>query len=440
MCEAEQKRIRDLEKAIAEQQRQIEELKKRLRVAESAEAREKERLFKPRLRHHLQRPGGRVGHPGVSREAPEQVDETVELRLEGCPVEGCGRPVSGPADVRDHYVTELVPARPRTTRYRVPRYRCPEHGLVSTPIPDALPGTRFGLGLMLWVSFHRLLGLPFRKIQRLLREVHGLPVSHAALIAMNHRVTRELRPIYDRMREEIRNADAVYADETHWKVSGRDRYLWAFVSEAIALFAMERSRGSKVVRKHLGDDFQGALVVDGFPGYDRLDFRKQRCHVHILRELREVLHRRSGTTLQFRRFAKKARRLFRDSERCAKRVKDPEERKRWKAHHEERLDAIVAKRTTDPDAIRISKTLRRYRDEWFLFLVEDIEPNTNRVERPLRGPVTVRKVSYGSRSDYGAEDVAVAWSVAETCRMAGQGFLEVARGAMRAAATGPSKT
>lgn len=437
MCEAEPKRIRELEDKLEKALRTIEELKKRLRVAEGAEVREKERLFKP-LRRRFRRPGGRKNHPGVSRRTPEP-DETVELALASCPVEGCGQPLSGPWDIRDHSVTELLPARPWTTRYRVPRYRCPVHGLVSPAVPNALPGARFGVGFMVWLAYHRLLGVPFGKIRRLLLDLYGLPISKAALISIHHRTVEELRPIYDRLQEEIRNAEAVYADPTGWRVNGQNRSLWGFISEAAALFAVEKGKGQAVVRKYLGDDWDGTLIVDGYPGYDQLDFQKQRCHVHLLRELREVLHRRSGATLQFRRFAKKAKRLFRDSERCAERVKDPVERERWKAHYESRLDRLLARRWTDPDAVRISKTLRRYRDEWFVFLVEEVDPNTNRVERPLRGPVTVRKISHGSRSEEGARAVAVVWSVAETCRMRGLSFLEVVQRAL-ATTAGPSRT
>lgn len=439
MCEAEQKRIRELEKKLEEALRRIEEFKKRLRVAETAEGRERARLFKSRTRRRWRRAGARKGHPGVSRRTPEP-DETVELALEGCPAESCDEPLSGPLDSHDHTVTELVPARLKTTRYIVPRYRCPVHGIVSPPVPGALPNARFGIGLMLWVAFHRLLGLPYGKIGRLLASMCGLRVSTATLISLNHRVVEELRPIYDRLRGEIRHAEAVYNDDTGWRVNGEDRYLWGFVAEAIALFTVEKGRGARVVRRVLGGHWPGTLIVDGYPGYDRLDFEKQRCHVHLLREIRDVLHRRSGAPLQFRRFAKKVKRLFRDSERCAKRVKDPEERARWKSHYEERLDGITEQHYTDPDASRISKTLRRYRNEWFLFLVRKIDPNTNRVERPLRGPVTIRKISHGSRSEKGAQAVAVAWSVAETCRMRGQEFLEVAQKALTAAAAGTSKS
>lgn len=437
MCETEQKRIRELEDRLEKALKTIEELKKRLRVAEGAEAREKLRLFKPRVRRRHKRPGPPEDHPGVSRESPEP-DETVELGLAECPAEGCREPLSGPVDLHDHFVTELIPARLKTTRYVVPRYRCPVHGLVSPPVPDGLPHARFGIGLMAWVAFHRVLGVPYRKIQRLLRHLCGLRLSRAALIAMVERVARELKPIYHRLKEEIRCAEAVYADETRWKVEGKDRSLWAFVSEMVTLYGVEKGKGGKVIRKYLGKSWDGTLGVDGYPGFDSLEFRKQRCHLHLLRELDDVLHRRSGASLRFRRFAKKVRRLFHDSERCAERVADPGERARWKTHYEARLDRFLDRRFTDPDEFRISKTLRKYRNEWFVFLVEDVEPNTNPAEGAIKPWAVNRYVSHGSRSKRGAASAAVVMSVAETCRKGGLEFLQVARRAMAAAATGSS--
>lgn len=437
MCEADQKRIRELEDKLNRALREIENLKKRLRVAETSEAREKLRLFKPRVRRRHRKPGPPEDHPGVSRESPEP-DETVELGLAECPVEGCRELLSGPLDFHDHFITELIPAFLLTTRYIVPRYRCPVHGPVSPPVPGGLPYARFGIGLTLWVAFHRVLGIPYRKIQKLLRHLCGLRVSRATLIAMVDRVARELKPVYDRLLSEIRRAEAVYADETRWKVEGKNRSLWAFVSEAVTLYGVEKGKGGRVIRKYLGKGWGGTLGVDGYPGFDSLEFRKQRCHLHLLRELDDVLHRRSGASLRFRRFAKKVRRLFKDSERCAERVKDPGERARWKAHFEARLDAIAGRRATDPDEVRISGTLRKYRDELFVFLVEEVEPNTNPAEGAIKPWAVNRYVSHGSRSKRGADGMAVIMSVAETCRKGGLEFLQVARRAMAAAAAGSS--
>jgi transposase len=52
------------------------------------------------------------------------------------------------------------------------------------------------------------------------------------------------------------------ADETSWRVNGQNHWLWVFTNKDTALYQIDKSRGSKVVRDILGERYRGVLISD----------------------------------------------------------------------------------------------------------------------------------------------------------------------------------
>ena len=93
---------------------------------------------------------------------------------------------------------------------------------------------------------------------------------------------------------------------------------------------------------------------------------------------------------------------------------------------EERLDRLLARNITDPKNLKLAKRLRRYRDEWLVFLYhEDVEATNNRAERQIRPFVLQRKISAGNRSEWGAALQARIMSVFATTAQRGVNFIDL---------------
>jgi hypothetical protein len=80
----------------------------------------------------------------------------------------------------------------------------------------------------------------------------------------------------------------LYADETGWRINGLLGCLWCFTTPSATLFAIERSRASPVVLKFITEQFAGVLVSDFWAAYNILVCAKQKCLVHLLRDLQRV--------------------------------------------------------------------------------------------------------------------------------------------------------
>ena len=85
----------------------------------------------------------------------------------------------------------------------------------------------------------------------------------------------------------MRESPQVHVDETGWRLDGKRSWVWAFVNEKLAYYPVEGSRGKKVIKETLGEEFDGTLISDFYSVYLKLPYRMQKCLVHLLRDFHE---------------------------------------------------------------------------------------------------------------------------------------------------------
>jgi hypothetical protein len=193
----------------------------------------------------------------------------------------------------------------------------------------------------------------------------------------------------------------VHVDETGWRIDGQNFWLWAFTDPTFTLYHVDESRGGKVPLKLLGKAFDGVVVSDFYGAYNRLPGPKQRCLVHLLREVKETsaADKAFGATSfarRLRRWCKAALELTN----LAPKLKTAEYRAQTDPL-ENRLQKIIDLDDPHPDAQRLTK---RHRQELTRFLYDKhLEGTNNRAERALRPAVVMRKITGGNRSPSGAQ-------------------------------------
>jgi transposase len=234
--------------------------------------------------------------------------------------------------------------------------------------------------------------------------------------------------------QEVLHSGVLYADETGWRVAGKTFWLWCFTTKQAAYYLIDRSRGSPVVLRILGEVFDGVLVSDFYAAYNFVcAAAKQKCLAHLLRELEKVSLRNNGAEwLDFaaktKRFAKDALRLGIERAGCS----DEKYDRRWRRLYD-RLAEIHDSEYSDKDCRRLARRLEKYRFELLTFLERDnVDATNNHGERTIRPAVLMRKNYYGNRSERGADVQAVLMSVFRTLEMRGIDPLEYLEKALRA--------
>lgn len=297
--------------------------------------------------------------------------------------------------------------------------------VITAKTERALPGSDIGINATvlicyLWIS----LCLPYTKIKEYLETFFHLKVSTSGLSRHLIRVSKIMSDVYDEILKGIKNAATLHADETGWRVRGKSWWLWVFGTQDSAYFTVDKSRGSDVVRRVLGEIFFGVLVVDGWSAYLYLLCDQQSCMSHLLRKIRKFRDVFPELTDIFR-FYIRFRRIIRDGERLQKdrgQLGEIVFRRRLKRLQKRLADLVE---WPDPSSVlaEIIEKVKRQQPRILTFVEHPGVPfHNNYAEYLIRIGVIKRKISGGSVSAQGAEAYAILLSIYVTCKLRGISF------------------
>lgn len=182
-----------------------------------------------------------------------------------------------------------------------------------------------------------------------------------------------------------------------------------------AFFQIDKSRGSRVPKDILGHPFQGTVVSDFFSAYNKLQGRKQKCLVHLKREIRNASS--PDPPLDFCGPDKKLKRLLADAERLADRrgTLSPLVWARRVRRLKNRLFHFASETYSHKFWQRISARLLKHHNELLTFLeIPGLPSDNNAAERSIKPHVIIRNRSYQNRTDKGAKAHSVLSSLVQT--------------------------
>lgn len=190
---------------------------------------------------------------------------------------------------------DYVPGYFRRSRHVVHSSACTcGKTIVSAPGPvRAVPGSKYGPGLAAFVVGQKcIMSMPVHRIAKMLR-AHGIPIARSTLNELLMCVALGLKPIYDKLVEQVRHAEIVLADETPIKLFSHDKraYVWVFIGDGKVIFRFADSRSSETPKAVLGDT-TGKLLVDDYSGYKPVitaGREEAGCLAHIRRRFHAAL-------------------------------------------------------------------------------------------------------------------------------------------------------
>ena len=281
---------------------------------------------------------------------------------------------------------------------------CRQRCLPQEPLQGLAVGRqRLGINLMSLIVTLREEGrLPIRSIQQYLQTVHQLKLSVGAIVETIHTAALLARPAVAGMLERIRGSPVVNADETGWRQDGVNGYVWTFCTPTERYF-LRRGRGKGVVDEALGDSFSGVLVSDFYAAYNHYPGLKQRCWVHLLRDIDELTVLYPDDT-GLARWAGAVQQLYVRAKACV--AADGRLASRHQLALEKQLLALCHPFSNDQAApqAKLCRRIERFIKELFVFVSHpDVPSENNAAERSLRHLVISRKISGGTRSEQGTD-------------------------------------
>lgn len=343
--------------------------------------------------------------------ARRRSDPTVRVvhALGHCP--RCGIPLAGGAVKRSREVIEITPAPVTITEHVYLERCCPGCGQRWTPRVDlqgeVVGQSRLGIGLVsLIATLREETRLPLAAIQTYLRSVHGVRLSVGGIVGALNQVARVGATSRQQALAAIRASPVIYADETGWREGGMNRYLWTFASEDTRYYTFG-GRSKAVLDQVLGIDTAeeavGVLVSDFYAAYDHYPGPQQKCWVHLLRDIHELV-RQHPADLALAAWAAAVRAVYEHALTCQHRSK-PERQHAYRQLQAD-LAALCREAATDERAVQavLCRRILKYLPSLFVFVLDPaVAADNNLAERSLRHSVISRKISGGTRSAPGTQ-------------------------------------
>ncbi|UCH93786.1 MAG: IS66 family transposase [Candidatus Aminicenantes bacterium] len=346
--------------------------------------------------------GAPLGHKGRTRPIPDKVDK-VEIIPPPCSCSECGN-----ADIAvtrgfiSKYIEDTPPVVKIVTERRYMEGIC-LHCYSTVIKPEALKGPPVEIGpnlaALLTLLRHQM-GAPYRKLSSF--STTGLQISLTASGALGiiNRISQKMEPIYKGIEYRVREQESLHADETGWRMDGQNWYLWVFCNKMLAYFHLDKSRGSKVPKSILGEDFPGVVHSDFYAAYNFLP-KTQRCLFHLMGDIRDELEVSPEDKVLVQLEAGIKEIIQKGQE--AKKIEDACQRAEAKRELKDRLKNLNQLDSQNQKTNTLIKRIGKYQDDLLRFLDHaEVEYHNNRAERALRHSVILRKITFGNRTPQGA--------------------------------------
>jgi len=386
--------------------------------------------------------GAQPGHSGRHRPLlpPDQVTELIIHQPTACP--HCQQALPGDAPttgpVLRQQVWELPPVVPTVTEHQFPTVTCPhcQHAVRADRPPEVPPGS-FGPHLAALVALlHGRYRLSARELVAVLADVWQVPLSLGSIPALYQSTSAALAPVYTEVQQAVQAQAVVNADETPWRESRRQRYLWVAVTVVATLFLVGR-RTRAAFEQLLGTRFGGIVGSDRYQAYAHLPVaQRQICWAHLKRDWQFYRERAGPVGAWGEEGMAPIAQLF----------------GAWHRFRAGELDRAGLQDAMAPIAADLRALVERGRDElpwekargfcrellwvwpalWTFVHTEGVEPTNNAAERAVRPAVLWRKGCYGTDSEDGSRFVERILTVTTTCRQQERPVLPFLAAALRA--------
>ena len=368
------------------------------------------------------RRGAPKGHTGRTRAVPASVDKTEIIGFpDKCPC--CNSSDIFSNGYISKYVEDVAPVVREVTEKKFVKGTCANcDSQVVSPEATIGPPVIIGDNLISLLSVMReQMGVSLRKLSRFVTETFKIPISQSGVLGILNRVSRKLEPIYKGIEISLRTQSVLHGDETGWNMDGQSWYWWCFCNKTIVYFHPDASRGSKVPKGIIGEEYSGIFHSDFYGAYNFIK-KKQRCLVHFVRDIKEELEVRPDDNVLIKLKEEMYYIIERGKE--LQMLKNSKEKSIEIKKLENKLDGLMKLESENKKTKNLIERIIKHREDMLRFIYnEEAEHHNNRAERTIRAAVIFRKISFGNRTPQGAHNYAILTSVLETCRLKGEKLL-----------------
>jgi transposase len=426
--------IKHLGNLVISQQKEIKELKTRVKSLESrlnlssrnsslppsSDRNIKDKSSKKRSGN---RSGGQNGHQGNTLKKVQNPDEIKYYPLKGKCL--CGEELSGSLTNFKCRQVFGFKIQKWVVEHRAQTCRCSCGKTHTANFPKGVhaPAQYSGDVINLACYLSQVQLIPSMRLTEIFKEVFSLSISEGTIYNMLNKAYVRLASFEDKVKSLLKQEDALHVDETPIRGKNKLEYLHVASSKELTLLNAHSKRGYQAMSEIgvLGDYF-GTLIHDCWGPYFKFDqCEHSLCGAHLLRELVYASEEEKQVwALKMKIFLEDLNELVRDGPLSGK------EKYLLRLEYESLLTEAELE---CPQALRISKFIRKgtkarnllerlkkYDVEVLRFMSSEIPFTNNQAERDLRMSKVKQKISGHFRGENGAAIFARIQSFVSTMR------------------------
>ena len=290
------------------------------------------------------------------------------------------------------------------------------------------PDTKFGRNLVAYILYQTIeLAVPQLTIKHSLNRIFGFNLAPCTMPRLKARAAEFYGETRQMILSRIIRGGLVHVDETRANVKGKTGYVWVFTNLHEVAYLYSDSREGEVAQTTLSS-FRGILVSDFYSAYDSLACPQQKCLIHLMRDLNDLVLDRP--------FDQDVKQIVTGFAEILRPMVETVDRRGLKKHFlrkhlgsVERFYRQIGRTDFQSEvAVKCKERFEKYRDKLFTFLEHDAVPwNNNNAEHAIKAFAALRDVMSGSSTRNGLEGYVVLLSVCQTCRYSGVDFLDFLR-------------
>lgn len=433
---------------IAKLAAKIEQLEKRLNKNSSNSGKPPSsdglrRTTKSRRKKSGRKPGGQKGHQGSTLCQREDPDKVVHLPLECCP--NCHGDLSDEKslETQNRQTFDLPAFRLLVTEFRAEQKCCPHcQEKVGAGFPHGVNApAQYGPRLCAFVTYLNIRHvIPVERIAELVGDLTQQRPSGGSVHNMIARCAELLETPVEEIREALREAGVLHADETGIRCDGKTQWLHTVGNQEGTIYSLGPKRGLEGFESGgVLKEFSGTLVHDFWGAYDSLECDHARCNAHLDRELISCMESGHEWAGDLRGVLYEMKDLA-DHARSLQQSEVPGwQRKRLRKRYRKIIAAALKEhppRSRPPDCRKRGRVaqsvetnlllrLRDHEDEVLRFFDDLAVPfDNNQAERDIRMVKVQQKVSGCFRTLSGTESYCTIKSFVSTVRKQGGAVME----------------
>jgi len=228
---------------------------------------------------------------------------------------------------------------------------------------------------------------------------------------------------YNKLLRNILSGPLLHVDETEVKLQQGKGYVWVFTNLEEVVYMFRPNREGDFLRELL-KDFHGVVVSDFYAAYDALACPQQKCLIHLMRDLNQVLLDNPYDD-ELKAITSSFGSLLRA---IVETIDQHGLQQKSLAQHDKETTRFFRSLTAQSFHSEAAEALRarllKYQDKLFTFLHYDGVPwNNNNAEHAIKQFAYYREHTTGMLRETGLRDYLVLLSICETCRYKGVSFL-----------------